>query len=194
MEPQDNEIMAGALWSDPVLKPGFSPSSRGIGVFFGPDVTKAFLGKSPPISLNDLEIRPKKTRDPKKICNFFCNPCSERNNLVCIVRSHAEIRAGCGLSHVGCYTVFSAPNKDKEVLGGVVVVDGSKDEVEIQGNVFTDCSKVEALALLLEEEQQQLQPHLDQGQMALTSRGDAAAGMDTLVDPLAQRTFFQMSD
>jgi len=35
----------------------------------------------------------------------------EKNNLKCIVRSHAEIREGCGMSHEGCYTVFSAPNQ-----------------------------------------------------------------------------------
>ena len=45
MEPQDNEVVAGALWSDPVGKPGVGASTRGIGVFFGPDVTKGFLGE-----------------------------------------------------------------------------------------------------------------------------------------------------
>jgi hypothetical protein len=41
---------------------------------------------------------------------------SEKNNLQCIVRSHAEIREGCGMSHEGCYTVFSAPNQVNQVI------------------------------------------------------------------------------
>ena len=42
---EGQEVLAGALWSDPVNKEGVSASSRGIGVFFGPDVTKSFLGR-----------------------------------------------------------------------------------------------------------------------------------------------------
>ena len=33
------------LWSDPVMKKGTSESIRGIGTFFGPDVTQEFLGR-----------------------------------------------------------------------------------------------------------------------------------------------------
>ena len=44
LEPDDDEIVAGTLWSDPVCKPGVADSSRGIGIFFGPDITKCFLG------------------------------------------------------------------------------------------------------------------------------------------------------
>ena len=63
-EAQDDSIIAGLLWSDPVLKEGYLPSTRGMGVFFGPDVTKGFL---------------------------------ERNDLKCLIRSHAEVKNGCGL-------------------------------------------------------------------------------------------------
>ena len=41
-------VIANLLWSDPSDKPGISPSKRGAGVRFGPDVTEAFL------SLNSL--------------------------------------------------------------------------------------------------------------------------------------------
>jgi len=64
---------------------GISPSTRGIGVFFGPDITQSFL---------------------------------ERNGLKCIIRSHAEVKSGCGLSHANCYTVFSAPFEEKGIMGG----------------------------------------------------------------------------
>lgn len=36
-------LMADLLWSDPQPFPGRSPSKRGIGMSFGPDVTARFL-------------------------------------------------------------------------------------------------------------------------------------------------------
>ena len=35
--------MSELLWSDPQPFPGRSPSKRGVGMSFGPDVTKRFL-------------------------------------------------------------------------------------------------------------------------------------------------------
>ena len=66
---------------------------------------------------------------------------SERNNLLCIVRSHSEIKDGCGLNHEGCYTVFSAPSKAKSILGGVMVVEGK--HLTKQGVVFHECTEEE---------------------------------------------------
>jgi serine/threonine-protein phosphatase 5 len=43
MEPPDAGIMTDMLWSDPQRAPGRSPSKRGVGIQFGPDVTKRFL-------------------------------------------------------------------------------------------------------------------------------------------------------
>lgn len=42
-EPSDSGIMCEVLWSDPHPLPGRRPSQRGIGVAFGPDVSKEFL-------------------------------------------------------------------------------------------------------------------------------------------------------
>ncbi len=39
-------IMCDLLWSDPQPQNGRSPSKRGVGVQFGPDVTRAFLAKN----------------------------------------------------------------------------------------------------------------------------------------------------
>ena len=45
-EPADEGIMCEALWSDPQEMPGRSPSKRGVGVAFGPDVTNEFLSNN----------------------------------------------------------------------------------------------------------------------------------------------------
>ena len=42
-EPPDEGLMCELLWSDPQPQPGRSPSKRGVGVAFGPDVTANFL-------------------------------------------------------------------------------------------------------------------------------------------------------
>lgn len=42
-EPPDSGLMSDLMWSDPQPFPGRGPSKRGIGLSFGPDITKAFL-------------------------------------------------------------------------------------------------------------------------------------------------------
>jgi serine/threonine-protein phosphatase 5 len=42
-EPPDEGIMCDIMWADPQPQPGRSPSKRGVGLSFGPDVTKRFL-------------------------------------------------------------------------------------------------------------------------------------------------------
>ena len=58
-----------------------------------------------------------------------------------MVRSHAEINEGCGRAHEGCYTVFSAPNPAKNVLGGILVLKGKL--LEKEGMVFSKATDVE---------------------------------------------------
>jgi serine/threonine-protein phosphatase 5 len=45
-QPPDEGIMCELLWSDPQHMRGRSPSKRGVGCQFGPDVTENFLGKN----------------------------------------------------------------------------------------------------------------------------------------------------
>jgi len=45
-EPPDEGIMSEALWSDPQPMPGRSPSKRGVGLSFGPDVTANFIKRN----------------------------------------------------------------------------------------------------------------------------------------------------
>ncbi len=42
-EPPEKGLMSDLLWSDPQPMEGKSPSKRGVGFSFGPDITKAFL-------------------------------------------------------------------------------------------------------------------------------------------------------
>jgi hypothetical protein len=60
---------------------------------------------------------------------------------MCVVRSHSEIREGCGLNHDGCYTVYSAPSRAKGVRGGVMVV--AAPWLTKEGCVFDECSEEE---------------------------------------------------
>jgi len=58
-EPPDSGLMCDLLWSDPQAQGGRSPSKRGVGLSFGPDVTRSFL------ATNDLDlvIRSHEVRD-----------------------------------------------------------------------------------------------------------------------------------
>jgi serine/threonine-protein phosphatase 5 len=42
-QPPDRGPMNDILWSDPMDRPGFAPSPRGVTIQFGPDVTERFL-------------------------------------------------------------------------------------------------------------------------------------------------------
>lgn len=46
MEPPEQGLMSDLLWSDPQPFPGKSPSKRGIGFAFGPDITTSFLERN----------------------------------------------------------------------------------------------------------------------------------------------------
>ncbi|XP_076233657.1 protein phosphatase D3 isoform X2 [Calliopsis andreniformis] len=48
-QPPEEGLMCELLWSDPQPQPGRAPSKRGVGVQFGPDVTRNFL------ALNNLD-------------------------------------------------------------------------------------------------------------------------------------------
>ena len=66
---------------------------------------------------------------------------SEKNSLLCLIRSHSEIKEGCGMSHEGCYTVYSAPSLVKNVLGGIMEIKGK--HLTKDGHIFQECTEEE---------------------------------------------------
>jgi len=46
IEPPETSLMSDLLWSDPQPFPGKSPSKRGVGFAFGPDITENFLERN----------------------------------------------------------------------------------------------------------------------------------------------------
>lgn len=45
-DPETGSLLSQLLWSDPKDSSGVSPSHRGEGILFGPDVTEAFLNRN----------------------------------------------------------------------------------------------------------------------------------------------------
>ena len=70
-----------------------------------------------------------------------------------MVRSHEETREGCHLNHPGCYTVFSAPNRSKGVLGGVITLHKVEEEekLRLESYVFSQSESTGNEAELEEE-------------------------------------------
>ena len=89
--------MSDLLWSDPQPFPGRGPSKRGVGLAFGPDITKAFL------EYNKLGMA--QCSHPCN-CFFSISPWPDL-----LIRSHEVKDEGYLTEHDGkCITVFSAPN------------------------------------------------------------------------------------
>lgn len=90
-------LMCELLWSDPQPEPGRGASKRGVGIQFGPDVTKNFLER------NNLGKQP-----------YSYLWLEQTNNTILIdmlIRSHEVKENGYVIEHDGkCVTVFSAPN------------------------------------------------------------------------------------
>ena len=67
-EPPEEGLMCELLWSDPQAPDGRSPSKRGVGVAFGPDVTRRFLEEN---SLQ-LLVRSHEARPPLRGAVLDC--------------------------------------------------------------------------------------------------------------------------
>ncbi|GBG69023.1 hypothetical protein CBR_g3721 [Chara braunii] len=95
-EPPDEGLMCELLWSDPQPDNGRSPSKRGVGVAFGPDVTSRFLQE------NNLEliVRSHEVREEGcqlehngKLITVFSAPnyCDQMGNLGAYIRFESDM-------------------------------------------------------------------------------------------------------
>ena len=69
--------MCDLLWCDPQNEPGRSPSKRGVGMQFGPDITKKFLAE------NGLELLIRSHEVRKRVCVCVC-VCVCVLNAICL--------------------------------------------------------------------------------------------------------------
>eukprot|EP00854_Cymbomonas_tetramitiformis_P005769 gene5769-6958_t len=96
-EPPDSGLMAELLWSDPMPCLGRAPNSRGIGVAFGPDITKRFLeynGLS--LLVRSHEVRPDgyDVMHNGKLITVFSAPnyCDRMGNKGAFIRFRHDMR------------------------------------------------------------------------------------------------------
>eukprot|EP00307_Rebecca_sp_RCC1486_P011964 CAMPEP_0119407366 /NCGR_PEP_ID=MMETSP1335-20130426/1281_1 /TAXON_ID=259385 /ORGANISM="Chrysoculter rhomboideus, Strain RCC1486" /LENGTH=658 /DNA_ID=CAMNT_0007431465 /DNA_START=1 /DNA_END=1979 /DNA_ORIENTATION=- len=96
-EPPEEGLMSEMLWSDPQPSNGRAPSKRGVGLSFGPDVTKAFLER------NNLElvVRSHEVKDAGyeveadgKLITVFSAPnyCDQMGNKGALLRFDSDMR------------------------------------------------------------------------------------------------------
>jgi len=90
-EPPEKGIMCEILWSDPTLLLGRHPSKRGVGVAFGPDISKKFLE----LNKLDLLVRSHEVKDAGyqveadgKVITIFSAPnyCDQMGNKGALIR------------------------------------------------------------------------------------------------------------
>ncbi|KAF0757311.1 hypothetical protein AaE_004306, partial [Aphanomyces astaci] len=96
-EPPESGLMSDLMWSDPQPFPGRGPSKRGIGLSFGPDVTKSFLAH------NNLEllVRSHEVKDEgylvehdEKCITVFSAPnyCDQMGNKGAYIRFYRDLK------------------------------------------------------------------------------------------------------
>ena len=90
-QPPKNGIEMELLWTDPQSENGRSLSKRGIGLQFGPDITKAFIERNNlKYIIRSHEVRQKgyEWEHYDKLCTVFSAPnyCDSQGNLGAVVR------------------------------------------------------------------------------------------------------------
>ncbi|KAF7790340.1 hypothetical protein EIP86_001295 [Pleurotus ostreatoroseus] len=95
-QPGQEGIMCELLWTDPQEMPGRGPSKRGVGIAFGPDVTRRWCvanGVTGIIRSHEVRQGNIQARNDEVVTTNFCSV------------------DGYAIEHDGlCTTVFSAPN------------------------------------------------------------------------------------
>jgi len=104
-EGNDKELLQCLLWSDPQPTPGVAPSSRGVGVYFGPDVTRKFLKEnnlSGIIRSHEVKEKGYQIDDHGALITVFSAPnyCDQSGNLGSFINIGPEKVKITSFSHV----------------------------------------------------------------------------------------------
>ncbi|WPT11811.1 Serine/threonine-protein phosphatase 5 [Picochlorum sp. SENEW3] len=94
-EPPDAGPMCECLWNDPQDEPGVSPSKRGVGYAFGPDVTKRYLqqnGLSLLVRSHEVKDAGYELAHDGFCCTIFSAPnyCDQMGNKGAFIRFNGE--------------------------------------------------------------------------------------------------------
>jgi len=90
-EPADSGVMCECLWSDPINEKGRTPSKRGVGICFGPDVAEKFLdanGLSLLVRSHEMKPEGYEFQTGNRVVTVFSAPnyCDQMNNKGAILR------------------------------------------------------------------------------------------------------------
>lgn len=90
-QPGQGGLMMELLWSDPQVAPGRGPSKRGIGLGFGPDITKAWCelnGVTAVLRSHEVRMGGYEEEHEGRCCTIFSAPnyCDSTNNLGAFAR------------------------------------------------------------------------------------------------------------
>lgn len=133
-QPGSEGLMCELLWSDPQPQPGRSPSKRGVGIQFGPDVTENFLKRN---NL-DLLIRSHEVKQEGYQVDHN-GKCRWTSSIASLFKLVIELMMALGI------TIFSAPNYCDSVGNKGAYIHVTPD-LKLKYNQFT---AVEVQACLL---------------------------------------------
>jgi len=94
-EPPDAGLMVEMLWSDPQPMLGRAPSKRGVGLTFGPDVTRNFLranGLKMVVRSHEMKEKGYEVEHGGELCTIFSAPnyCDQMGNQGAYIRFKAD--------------------------------------------------------------------------------------------------------
>ena len=97
-QPPESGLMHDLLWADPQEAMGRSPSKRGAGLQFGPDITKAFLDKNGlEMVVRSHEVKPRgyEVMHNGRLVTVFSAPnyCDQMGNLGAYIRFDSTCKA-----------------------------------------------------------------------------------------------------
>lgn len=118
-EPPDDGLMAELLWSDPMPSDGRAPNVRGMGVSFGPDVTRAFLeknGLSLLVRSHEVKADGYEVHHDGQLVTIFSAPnyCDRMDNKGALIRFGADM-----VPHFTCFDAVAHPDVPSYVHPGI---------------------------------------------------------------------------